>query len=116
MGLILWIDKNSFSASLIAKVFKSRGLEFYHLSDARDFAYLVEDLKPALIVIDAQTATDDLAALERQYQENSAVQNSSYVVIGEWEKLGFIQKKVGQLPRVLEPFEVPDALNRFLGL
>ena len=44
MGLVLWIDQNTFASSLVEKVFKQKGLAFYTIPHARDFLYLVEDL------------------------------------------------------------------------
>lgn len=114
MGLILWIDKNDFAASLISKVFKKRDLEFYHLSHADDFAYLVEDLRPILIVLDEKTASDSLEALRRQYESSAQLQQSRFVVIGSWEGLDFIQNRAGALERKIDPFSVPEKLQKLM--
>jgi hypothetical protein len=108
MGLILWIDQNGFASSLIEKVFKKKDLPFYTIPHARDFTYLVDDLKPALIVIDASTALRDLDVFREQYEKSQTMKETPWAVIGAWTGLEFIKIKKGELPRTLDPFTVPD--------
>lgn len=112
MGLILWIDNNNFASSLLEKVFKKRGLAFYRLSGANDFSYLVVDLKPALIVLDQKTALESLDKLKLQYEASTELQQTPFMVLGEWNGLDFIQHKAGELPRSFDPFEMADRLTK----
>src|SRR5687768_8205441 len=112
MGLILWIDNNQFAASLVEKVFKKRGLAFYTLTDAKDFSYLVDDLKPELIVLDRQTALNSNGLFQKQYEASAQLQKTNFMVLGSWEGLEFIQHKLAVLPREFDPFEMPDRLTK----
>ena len=114
MGLILWIDQNTFASSLLEKVFKKKGLEFYTIPHARDFVYLVDDLKPALIVLDSATIRQDLETFRNQYENSESLRKSPVVVIGNWSELEFIQEKRGELPRTFDPFSIPDLLKNIL--
>ncbi len=114
MGLVLWIDQNTFASSLLEKVFKKKGLEFYTIPHARDFVYLVEDLKPGLIVLDAATIRQDLETFRNQYENSGNLRNTPTAVIGTWAGLEFIQEKRGELPRTFDPFSVPDLLKNTL--
>lgn len=111
--MVLWIDGNTFAADLIQRVFKSRSLPFYTIPDVRDFAYLVEDLLPELIVIDGDTARKDLGLLREQYERTEALRRARFVVIGSWEGLDFIEGKKGPISRELDPFKVPELLREF---
>jgi DNA-binding NtrC family response regulator len=111
MGLVLWIDSNTFASSLLEKVFKKKGLDFYTIPHARDFLYLVEDLKPSVIVIDSLTVKQDLEVFRNQYESSEILRNTPVVVIGGWAGLEFIQEKKGEMPRTFDPFTVPETLK-----
>ncbi|MES2527679.1 MAG: hypothetical protein V4598_11355 [Bdellovibrionota bacterium] len=116
MGLILWIDQNTFASSLLEKVFKKKGLEFYTIPHARDFVYLVDDLKPALLVIDSATIKADLETFRNQYEASENLRKTPVVVMGSWSGLEFITEKKGELGRTFDPFEIPALLERLSAL
>ena len=115
MGLVLWIDQNTFATSLIERVFKKHGLGFYSLASAKDFAYLVDDLKPEVIVLDFSTATKDLEILRKEYLESSILQQSAFIFLDGHEGLEFIQNNRGQIQRPIDPFKIPALLQKMLG-
>ncbi len=115
MGLILWIDQNIFAATLVEKVFKKKDLPFYGISKVDDFAYLVDDLKPEVIVLDAATAISNLEAFKQQYTASLGLQNTSFILIGQDDSLNFIQKKIGSIERPFEPFELPQKISTILN-
>lgn len=114
MGLVLWIDQNTFASSLLEKVFKQKGFDFYTISHGRDFVYLVDDLKPTLIIIDAATVRQDKEAFRNQYESSENLRKTPMAVIGNWSELEFIQEKKGELPRTFDPFLIPDLLKNIL--
>ncbi len=116
MGLTLWIDKNELLGPFLEKIFKKQNRGFYLCPNARDFAYLVEDLRPSLIVLDRETGLLDLEVLKAQYEGSSTMRDTAFVVIGEWEGLEFIQNKLGRLPRKLDPFEVPKLVEELVKI
>ena len=116
MGLVLWIDQNTFASSLLEKVFKKKGLDFYTIPHARDFVYLVEDLKPSLLVVDAATIRTDLETFRNQYEASENLRKTPVVVIGNWSELEFIVEKKGELGRTFDPFEIPALLERLSAL
>lgn len=115
MGLVLWIDQNTFASGLIEKVFKKKGLEFYTLPHARDFLYLVEDLKPSLIVMDSTTLKNDEETFRNQYEMSEKLRSIPIILIGSSVGLEFILNLRGEIPRTLDPFEVPELLAKFHG-
>ena len=111
MGLVLWIDQNTFATSLLEKVFKKKGLPFYTVPNAKDFAYLVEDLKPELIVLDTKTALDDLEAFKTQYE---SIKHLPFILLEPNGELTFISKNIGAIKRPFDPFQIPEILNQIL--
>lgn len=116
MGLVLWIDQNTFASSLVEKVFKQKGLPFYTIPHARDFLYLVEDLKPAVIVLDRETALQDIEVFRNQYEASEVLRKTPVIVIGGPEQLDFISEKRGEIPRTFDPFEIPSLIREVSGL
>lgn len=110
MGLVLWIDENTFATSLIQKVFKKRGLSFYTLSEVHDFSYLIEDLSPSLIVLDAKTASNNLSTFKAQFDSSLKLQKLPFVLIDDTNELGFIKNIAGQIKRPFDPFNIPELL------
>lgn len=116
VGLILWIDQNTFATSLLEKVFKKKDLPFYTLSEASDFVYLVDDLNPVLIVVDTKTALSHLESFKTQYEASQKLRSLPFVwVDGESHDLGFVQNVVGKIERPFDPFEIPEKLKNILG-
>ena len=112
MGLVLWIDKNEFSTGLIEKVFKKKGLPFYGLNNVQDFDYLVEDLKPQVIVLDALTAVEGLEDFKRQYEKFTSI---PFILLGSSGELDFIAHKLGELKKPLDPFKISGQIQHLLG-
>jgi hypothetical protein len=115
MGLILWIDQNLFASGLVEKVFKKKGLPFYTLGSVRDFAYLVEDLKPVVIVLDQATAMENIQELRSQYENSPAIQKTNFIALESWAGLEFIQNQKGLLPRSFNPFDLPEELRKIIA-
>ncbi len=114
MGLVLWIDENTFATGLIEKVFNKRDLKIYTISNVSDFGYLIEDLRPEVIVLDSKTGLKDVEALKRQYEETKQFLDIPVILIDPTSELDFIQKKLGELDRTIDPFKIPDLLKEIL--
>lgn len=112
MGLVLWIDQNTFATGLLEKVFKKKGLPFYTLTSVEDFLYLVQDIKPELIVLDAHTASLHMEAFKKQYQAKE-LNELPFVLVDADENLNFIGKVVGKINRPFDPFKIPETLKNF---
>jgi DNA-binding NtrC family response regulator len=114
MGLVLWIDENTFATGLIEKVFKKKDLKIYTVSNVLDFSYLISDLAPSVIVLDGKTGAKDIPALKSQYESSQKFQNTPVVFIDREEGLDFIEGVVGELKRPLDPFKVPQEIEKIL--
>jgi len=110
MGLIFWVDENKFVADLVGKVFRKKGLEFYHLESVEEFSFRVMDLKPEMIVIDGETLERKRDLFKDQFAKNPSLENYSYVLKGETDFSDF-PRLLGKLPLPLDPFQVPDLLR-----
>ena len=114
MGLILWIDANTFATSLIEKAFKKKDIPFYTLPSARDFVYLIEDLNPAVLVLDAQTLLNDLAQVKDQYEKSDGFKGKPVIILESRPGLEFIANKVGDLLLPLDPFQVHQQIEKII--
>lgn len=115
MGLVLWIDQNTFATALLEKVFKKKNLLFYTLNNARDIVYLIDDLRPTVLVLDRETALIYQKELDQQYASSEGLKNLPVIFIGEGEELTFISKTIGQLQRPFNPFLIPQKLEEMLN-
>lgn len=114
MGLVLWIDRNTFATGLLEKAFKKKSLSFYSLENAKDFAYLVDDLKPQVLVFDEQTLLTDLESFQAQYSQNALMKSLPVILVDSQGKLEFIQNKIGDLKRPFDPFQIPAIIENLL--
>ena len=112
MGLILWIDENAFATSLIEKACKKKGQAFYSVSNVIDFAYLVTDLRPSVIVVDALTALGNLERFKAQYEETQHFNSLPVIVLGSG--LEFLKPR-GELKRPIDPFKVTEEIQKILS-
>lgn len=116
MGLVLWIDQNTFVTALLEKVFKAQKLEFYTIASARDFSYLVDDLKPQVLVLDAPTVLQELDLFKRQYEASEALKTLPVILIEGKEELGFLANVIGKFERPFDPFQIPGKLQQILSV
>lgn len=114
MGLVLWIDQNTFATTLLEKVFKKRDLNFYTIKNATDFVYLVEDLRPSVLVLDVETALADVEKLRTQYQASVALRELPVIYVGGRVELDFIQDIRGVITRPFDPFKIPEMIKNIL--
>ena len=115
MGLVLWIDHNTFATSLIEKVFKKKELPFYTIDSVKDFAYLVDDLAPVLIVLDGETFSQHPELFKQQYSASAKMQSLPFLILDGKGDLSFVKNKIGELKKPLEPFEMPETIAKFLS-
>ncbi len=109
MGLILWIDENRFATSLLEKVFKQKDLSFYTLDNVNDFSFLVDDLKPEIIVLDTATALKNKEAFKKQFEANSRLKETPFITIGSDSDFTFL-KKMGEIKRPFDPYLIPETI------
>ena len=112
MGLVLWIDQNTFATALLEKVFKKKGLPFYTQTSVDDFLYLVEDINPKLIVLDAQTFALNKEAFIKQY-ESKILSDLPFVLVDATPHMAFIGNVIGKINRPFDPFKIPETLKSF---
>ncbi len=112
MGLIFWIDQNTFATSLLERVFKKKQLPFYTLSTVEDFSYLVDDLTPVLIVLDGETFDQNPEAFKKQYEASPRMQEIPFILLEPKGDMGFIKKKIGELKKPIEAFDLPEVLAK----
>ena len=114
MGLVFWIDKNAYSTAFVEKVFKKKNLEFYSLLNVSDFGYLIDDLKPAVIVMDEQTALDQIDLFHKQFEASETMKQTPFILIDELGQLPQL-KKVGNIKRPIDPFSMPKVVEEILS-
>jgi hypothetical protein len=107
LALILWVDSNSFATSLLEKIFKQEEIPFYGLNSASDFLYLIEDLRPSFLVLDAQTALNHLDAFRCQFEKSELLRKIPIILIDQKPGLEFISNIAGRLHRPYDPYTIP---------
>jgi DNA-binding NtrC family response regulator len=112
--MILWIDKNSFATSLLEKVFKKAEKELYIVSSVDDFSYLVDDLKPQVIVLDEATFLDNEPAFLKQYETSLLMQRIPFIFVDEKQGMSFTVNKIGNIKRPFDPFSIPEQIEMIL--
>lgn len=112
MGLVLWIDHNMFTTSLVEKVFKKRSLPFYSISSVEDFSYLVDDINPSLIVLDGETFSKNPEVFLSQYKNSLKMQSLPFILLEPKSDFNFLKNVIGELKKPLEPFELPEILEK----
>lgn len=115
MGLVLWIDHNTFATNLIERVFKKRSLPFYTINSVDDFSYLVDDLNPALIVLDGETFSKNSEVFLKQYENSPKMQALPFILLEPKSDFSFLKHKIGELKKPLEPFELPEMLMKIVS-
>jgi DNA-binding NtrC family response regulator len=115
VGLVLWIDQNTFATALLEKVFKKKNLPFYTLESAKDFLYLVEDLGPSVIVLDTKTAAEAMEAFKTQYESSPKLQALPFILLDESNELSLIKNVSGHIKRPFDPFEIPEIIKKILN-
>jgi hypothetical protein len=111
LGLVLWIDENKFATDLLEKVFKQKDLPFYTLDNVRDFSFLVDDLRPEMIVLDTNTAIRHEELFKTQFEASSRLKTTAFVLIGDEPRLAYL-KKIGEIKRPFDPFTIPEVLEK----
>lgn len=115
MGLVLWIDKNTFATELLERVFKKKNLPIYTVASAEDFSYLVDDLRPELIVLDVQTALDSKEAFLKQLEASQLLKSLPFILIDPAAlDHDFIPNKIGEFQRPFDPFEIPAEISEII--
>ncbi|HXH32472.1 MAG TPA: hypothetical protein VNJ01_16855 [Bacteriovoracaceae bacterium] len=114
MGLVLWIDQNTFVSDLVERVFKQENLPFYSLGEFEDFTYLIDDLKPTVIVLDLVTAVAHAEVLGKQYHACEALRSTPVITIGSGDPPEFVKVISGKIDKPFNPFELPKRIAEIL--
>lgn len=114
MGLVFWIDQNTFSSALVEKVFKKEGLLFYTISSVGDFSYLIDDLNPTTIVLDGETFKQNRDVFLKQYASSSSMQTLPFIFLEPVDDMTFTRHKMGEIKRPFDPFKIPQMLKAIL--
>ena len=115
MGLILWVDENTFASGLLESIFKKRNIPLYTINSAKNFTYLVDDLNPSLMVLDSKTALASLEELKFQYESSEALRRLPVILIDVVPELNFIEKRLGLIQRPFDPFKIPEMMDKILN-
>ncbi len=92
---------------------KDKHIPFYTHAEAKDFAFLIDDLKPVLIVLDQKTAQENLPLFKQEFEKSVLMKTIPCVVIGTWDDLDFIPKKHAQIELPLKPPALVKALENW---
>jgi len=66
---VFYIEKEKFLRSMFEVALKAKGAEIYTVDALKDNFYLIDDLKPQLIIFDINQSPDDLEQLYQYHQK-----------------------------------------------
>jgi DNA-binding NtrC family response regulator len=115
MGLIFWIDGNTFATTLLEKVFKNQGLSFYTIQTVDDFLYLVEDLKPVVIVLDYPTFLKNKGRFFEQLNSSEMLKNVPFILVDGIGGESELPNVIGEIKRPFDPFEIPNEIKKIIS-
>lgn len=116
MGLVLWIDKNEFATSALEKIFEKQGGSIYTINSAQDIQYLIEDLRPEVIVIDVATYFAHEDRVNMFMAASEVMQQTPWIVAGTRDiQIPGIQIK-GRVNKPLNVMTVAQDIQKILGL
>jgi CheY-like chemotaxis protein len=116
MGLVLWIDKNEFATSALEKIFEKQGLSIYTINSPQDIQYLIEDLKPEVIVMDVGTYLANEDRVNMFMAASEVMQNTPWISAGTRE-LSFPGAQMkGHIKKPLNIMTVANDIRKILGL
>ena len=116
MGLVLWIDKNEFSTSALEKIFEKKGLEIYTINSAQDIQYLIEDLKPQVIVMDVATYLEAEDRVNMFMAASEVMQSTPWISTGTRELHFPGAQMKGHIQKPLNVMIVAQEIQKILGL
>ena len=99
---VFWIDKNKLITGLLEEFAKKANKKLYTLNSLNDAPFLIHDLKPDVVVIDAATFKESSSELQAPILQ--ALTDLSVVITGE-EFNSFLKlnlKVIGHLPKPLD--------------
>ena len=115
MGLVLWIDKNEFVTTALEKVFNKAALSIYTINSAEDIQYLIEDMKPEVIVMDVSTYLLQEDRVNMFMAASELMQATPWISTGTREISYPGAKMQGHIMKPLKVMNVPDQIRNILG-
>ncbi|MFA6236542.1 MAG: hypothetical protein WC635_04365 [Bacteriovorax sp.] len=108
MKRIFYVEKAEFLRSMMEFALKARGAEIYTLDTLENNFYLLDDLRPQLILFDVETCRDHLQRLS-DYSPNVVM-----VGVGNEENKKEVEGMVNNF--ILKPFEARNLAANILAL
>ena len=106
---VFYIEKAEFLRQMLEFALKARGAEIYTIESLKGHQYLLEDLKPDLIIFDIETCIDELQDLYNYQNQHKVVLVASGP---ENQSHEYSQKTQGYLTK---PIIAKDLANRILS-
>ena len=106
---IFYVEKVAFLRSMFEAALKARGAEIYTIDTMVNNFYLLEDLKPELIIFDVQTVGDSLGAI-LTYQAEAVL-----IATGDESDRAQVEGKVAHfMPKPIEAHKLGEFILSFL--
>lgn len=102
---VILIEKTKFVYKLISSVLADKAVNCYCMEQIEDFSYLVDDLKPEMLLVDYNTASQNWDLFWRSL---NASQHQSYlkVLYGEQKDLESFEEKKSFDAVMVKPLDV----------
>jgi len=107
---VFYIEKVEFLRSMMELALKTKGAEVYTVATLENNEYLLDDLRPDLILFDVETCRNSIAKLA----EYSASSKAILVGVGYEEDHILVQNKVKNF--ISKPLEAKSIASQVLSL
>ena len=106
---VFYIEKAEFLRSMLEFALKAKGAEIYTIASLKDHQYLLEDLKPDLIIFDIDTCIDELQDVYKYQKQHKVV----LVASGPENRCSEYSQTTGGY--LTKPIVAKDLANRILS-
>ncbi len=110
---VFWLDQNKFVCNLIEATLKKEGVSCYTHQTGDGFRYLIEDIKPDLVVIDFQS----ISHIQEKIDEELSTCTCPVILSLKEEERSLVKlkKNNGSLSKPIEPMILADNLKALLN-
>ncbi len=100
----------------LEKIFNKLSLSLYTINSPQDIQYLIEDLKPEVIVMDVATYLANEDRVNMFMAASELMQTIPWISVGTREISFPGAKMIGHIKKPLNIMTVPEEIRKILGL
>lgn len=112
---VILIEKTKLVSKLLSTVLESNGAKCYVLNELEDFSYLVDDLRPQILLVEVSTLRDDLELFWKAI-DNSAFKSFKLVLFGKKDDVDSITNIERFDSKLYKPIDISNIYEQLSSL